>query len=144
MVREVTSRPPSRRPRLTGRAAVLALVLCSMVAALAYPMREFVAQRAQIAQQRAAADQARRQVEELRREQARWQDPLYVAAQARERLHYALPGEIPFTAVDPNASATATATGSTYQDVSQQPWYTSLWQSVDRADSATPTASASP
>jgi cell division protein FtsB len=135
---------PSRRPRLTGRAAVLALVLCSLVAALAYPMREFVAQRTQIAQQRAAAEQAKHQVEELEREKARWQDPMYVAAQARERLHYALPGETPFTAVDPSAGAGASATGTAYQDLSQQPWYTSLWQSVDRADSAGPTPSATP
>ena len=38
----------ARRSRLTGRAALLAMVLCSLIVALAYPMRQYVSQRAQI------------------------------------------------------------------------------------------------
>ena len=114
LVRAFGSRRPGRsprrhgrlpRPRFTGRAAVLVLVLCSLVAALAYPTRQFIAQRADIAAQRAAADQARARGEELRREKARWQDPAYIRAQARERLHFAMPGETPYVSVDPAARA---------------------------------------
>ena len=89
------------RPRFTSRATVLVLVLCSLVAILAYPTRQFLSQRSQIADQRVKAEQARQQVDTLTRERARWQDPEYVKAQARERLHYALPGETPFVSVDP-------------------------------------------
>jgi cell division protein FtsB len=120
-----------RRPRLTGRAAVLALVLCALVAALAYPMRQYIAQRSQIDQQRAAQQQAQRQVDELRREKARWQDPAYVAAQARERLHFAYPGDTPFTAVNPSPTPTASPTA---QQQASQPWYQSLLGSLDAAD----------
>ncbi|HEX5569247.1 MAG TPA: septum formation initiator family protein, partial [Streptomyces sp.] len=67
-----------RRSRLTGRAALLVLVLCSLVVALAYPMRQYVSQRAEIADQRRLAEEKRRRVEELRDEKARWQDPAYV------------------------------------------------------------------
>ncbi|MGW2200146.1 hypothetical protein ACWCSH_48505, partial [Streptosporangium sp. NPDC001682] len=38
------------RPQLTGRAAVLAIVVCAIAMSLAYPIREYVAQRRQIAQ----------------------------------------------------------------------------------------------
>ena len=55
-----------RRSRLTGRAALLALVVCSLVVALAYPMRQYVAQRLQIADQRQKAHQAQQRVQELR------------------------------------------------------------------------------
>ncbi|MEZ0091232.1 septum formation initiator family protein [Streptacidiphilus sp. EB129] len=131
----------SRRPRFTGRAAVLALVLCSLVAALAYPTRQFIAQRAQIAQQRAAAQQAQAQVDELRRDKARWQDPAYVEAQARARLHYGFPGETPFTSVDPTPadSAPAAASAQTAPGAVRQPWYDSMFESLDSADSSSPT-----
>ena len=135
------SRPTGRRPRFTGRAAILALVLCSLVAALAYPTRQFIAQRSQIAQQRAAAEQAQAQVDELRREQARWQDPAFVTAQARERLHYGFPGETPFASVDPSPdpSASASARAQALAGAANQPWYDNLFESLDAADAGSPT-----
>ncbi|MET7678511.1 septum formation initiator family protein, partial [Streptomyces seoulensis] len=63
-----------RRSRLTGRAALLALVLCSMIVALAYPMRQYVSQRAEIADLRHRQEQAHARVEQLRDAKARWQD----------------------------------------------------------------------
>jgi cell division protein FtsB len=124
-----------RRPRVTGRAAVLALVFCSLIAVLAYPTRQFIAQRAQIAQQQVAARQAQAQVDELRRERARWQDPAYVEAQARERLHYAFPGETPLVAVDPSPGASVAP--SAQRGSVTQPWYDSLFETLDTADAAT-------
>ncbi|MGK4582720.1 FtsB family cell division protein [Kitasatospora sp. HPMI-4] len=143
------------RPRFTSRATVLVLVLCSLVAILAYPTRQFIAQRSEINAQRAKAERATQQVEKLRTERARWQDPEFVKAQARERLHYALPGEAPFVSVDPSPPATeqsapgAVAAGPAAR--SGVPWYTSVWASVALADApvvaaapaATPTAAPS-
>ncbi|MFJ2868783.1 septum formation initiator family protein [Kitasatospora sp. NPDC087314] len=133
------------RPRFTSRATVLVLVLCSLVAILAYPTRQFISQRAEISAQRAKADHARQQVEQLRRDKARWQDPEYVKAQARARLHYAMPGETPYIAVDPagpaasrpsaSASGTASAAGAAADPAkATKPWYASIWDSVDAAD----------
>ncbi|MEV7776477.1 septum formation initiator family protein [Kitasatospora sp. NPDC086791] len=135
------------RPRFTSRATVLVLVLCSLVAILAYPTRQFISQRAEISAQRAKADHARQQVEQLRRDKARWQDPEYVKAQARARLHYAVPGETPYIAVDPagqasarpSSSAGAPATGAAAgQANAAKPWYAGIWDSVDAADRAAP------
>jgi len=137
-----------RRPRFTSRATVLVLVLCSLVAILAYPTRQFIAQRSEIAEQRAKAEHARQQVEELRRDRARWQDPEYVKAQARERLHYAFPGETPFVSVDPKPSASGRpsssdpATGG--RPKAAKPWYDAFWDSVDRAAAAAPPQNPAP
>ncbi|WP_051838198.1 FtsB family cell division protein [Streptomyces sp. NRRL WC-3742] len=142
------------RPRFTSRATVLVLVLCSLVAILAYPTRQFISQRAEISAQRAKADHARQQVEQLRRDKARWQDPEYVKAQARARLHFAVPGETPYIAVDPagrdgaQPSAPARPSGGTAAGPvkAAKPWYAGIWDSVDAADTAAaaPAAPAAP
>ncbi|GAB2703490.1 FtsB family cell division protein [Kitasatospora kifunensis] len=130
------------RPRFTSRATVLVLVLCSLVAILAYPTRQFMNQRAQINDQRVKAEQARQQVEQLTTQWARWQDPMFVKAQARERLHYALPGETPFVSVDPTPSATPTqpSGGGSAQAAAKaaKPWYATVWDSVDAAAAPVP------
>ncbi|MER6302901.1 septum formation initiator family protein [Kitasatospora sp. NPDC001539] len=138
------------RPRFTSRATVLVLVLCSLVAILAYPTRQFISQRAEISAQRAKADHARQQVEQLRRDKARWQDPEYVKAQARARLHYAVPGETPYIAVDPAGSAArpsapaAPASAGGSARAAAKPWYASIWDSVDAADLAAAPPSVTP
>ncbi len=135
------------RPRFTSRATVLVLVLCSLVAILAYPARQYVAQRGEIADQRARAEHARQQVDELRREKARWQDPEYVKAQARERLHYALPGETPFVSVSPPPAPGAkpsSADAAAGPPKAAKPWYAALWDSVDAADAAAPAPQPAP
>jgi cell division protein FtsB len=120
-----------RRSRLTGRAAVLALVVCSLVVALAYPMRQYVSQRTEIAEQRRQAEHAQQQVERLREERARWRDPAYVEQQARRHLHFVRPGETGFTLPD--------GTGAALRPSDRGPdraWYQNLWDGVDKADRA--------
>lgn len=94
----------ARRSRLTGRAALLALVLCSLVVALAYPIRQYVSQRAEIGDLQRQQEQARQRVEQLRDLKARWQDDAYAEQQIRQRLHYVMPGETGFVVVDPGSA----------------------------------------
>ncbi|WP_299540293.1 septum formation initiator family protein [uncultured Streptomyces sp.] len=124
------NRRQARRSRLTGRAAFLALVLCSLVVALAYPMRQYVSQRDEIADQRRILRDAGQRTEQLRDEKARLQDDAYIRRLAREHLHYVVPGETGYTVVAPDA-------GEKDRDgsgASGSPWPTSLWNGVDRAD----------
>lgn len=123
------ARPP-RRSRLTGRAAVLALVVCSLVVALAYPLRQYIAQRAEIAELERDKRDAQQRVEELRDEKARWEDPEYVRRQAREHLHYVLPGETGYLMRDGSGSARSGAAG----EAADRPWYENLWDGLDAAD----------
>ncbi|MFF8728252.1 septum formation initiator family protein [Streptomyces sp. NPDC015171] len=121
-----------RRSRLTGRAALLALVLCSLVVALAYPMRQYVSQRAEIADVRRKQEQARERVEQLRDLKARWQDDAYAEQQIRRRLHYVMPGETGYVVVDPGAARPSRAD----LGAAQRPWYANVWDGVDKSDAS--------
>ncbi|MGV9626227.1 FtsB family cell division protein [Streptomyces sp. NPDC003487] len=122
----------ARRSRLTGRAALLALVVCSLIVALAYPMRQYVSQRAEIADLQRQKQQAQQRVEQLRDLKARWQDDAYAEQQIRKRLHYVLPGETGYVVVDPDAARQAhTDSGS-----ADRPWYSNVWDGVDKADAS--------
>jgi cell division protein FtsB len=120
----------ARRSRLTGRAAVLALVVCSMVVALAYPIRQYVSQRAEIAEMEQRREEARQRVEELRDLKARWQDDAYAEQRIRERLHYVMPGETGYIVVDPDAAKQSRTT----RGATDRPWYAAVWDGVDKAD----------
>lgn len=133
--------PRSSGPSFTGRALVLALVAAVLLVSMAVPVRAWLAQRAQIADLRTQVAEAADQVAALQVEKKRWADPSFVAAQARERLHFVLPGEIGYVAVGADAgpveATEATAAG--------QPWYSTLWSAVQEADdhASVPAASAS-
>ncbi|MFI6935702.1 septum formation initiator family protein [Streptomyces sp. NPDC050287] len=122
----------ARRSRLTGRAALLALVLCTLVVALAYPIRQYVSQRGDIADQQRLQEQARQRVEQLRDLKARWQDDAYAEQQIRQRLHYVMPGETGFIVIDPNAAKQSRAD----LGAADRPWYANLWDGVDKADAS--------
>ncbi|MFI7298301.1 septum formation initiator family protein [Streptomyces sp. NPDC050121] len=122
----------ARRSRLTGRAALLALVLCTLIVALAYPMRQYVSQRAEIADLEREKQQAGERVEQLRDLKARWQDDAYAEQQIRQRLHYVLPGETGYIVIDPDAAKQSRAD----LGAADRPWYTNVWDGVDKSDAA--------
>ncbi|WP_326697917.1 septum formation initiator family protein [Streptomyces sp. NBC_01754] len=124
------TRRQARRSRLTGRAAFLALIVCSLVVALAYPMRQYISQRDQIAEQQRRAQAARERTEELRDEKARLKDDAYVRRLAREHLHYVVPGETAYTVVDPDAADARRGEPG----ANGKPWHANLWDGVDSAD----------
>nr|WP_202447202.1 septum formation initiator family protein [Streptomyces sp. SID5468] len=131
-VYRATGRRP-RRGKLTGRAALLALTVCALVVALAYPTRQYVAQRAQIADQRRQAEAQRREVDRLREAKARWSDPEFVKSQAREHLHYVMPGETGY--VLPGLPGDGAARhGSDPSGATDRPWYDNLWDGVNSSD----------
>ncbi|MFE9452559.1 septum formation initiator family protein [Streptomyces sp. NPDC006739] len=122
----------ARRSRLTGRAALLALVVCTMVVALAYPMRQYVSQRAQIADLQRQQQKAQQRVEQLRDLKARWQDDAYAEQQIRRRLHYVMPGETGYIVIDPGAAQQSRA----YRGAADRPWYANVWDGVDKSDAS--------
>ncbi|WP_062645225.1 FtsB family cell division protein [Streptomyces maremycinicus] len=122
----------ARRSRLTGRAALLALVLCTLIVALAYPMRQYVSQRAEIADLEREKQKASERVEQLRDLKARWQDDAYAEQQIRQRLHYVLPGETGFVVIDPDAARQSRAD----LGAADRPWYANVWDGVDKSDAS--------
>ncbi|MFI9822959.1 septum formation initiator family protein [Streptomyces sp. NPDC052013] len=126
------TRRQARRSRLTGRAALLALVVCSLIVALAYPMRQYVSQRAEIADLRQQQEEARQRVERLRDLKARWQDDAYAEQEIRRRLHYVMPGETGYIVIDPGTAKQS----RTDLEATDRPWYANVWDGVDKADAA--------
>ncbi|MCF3134323.1 FtsB family cell division protein [Streptomyces olivochromogenes] len=122
----------ARRSRLTGRAALLALVLCTMVVALAYPMRQYVSQRGEVADLRRQREQAAQRVEQLRDLKARWQDDAYAEQEIRRRLHYVMPGETGYVVIDPGAAKQTRAE----LGAADRPWYANVWDGVDKSDAS--------
>jgi cell division protein FtsB len=122
------------RSNLTSRAAILAIVMCAIALSLAYPLKEYVAQRNEIQQLTHDQAVAQRRVEELTKKQARLSDPAYVKGEARRRLHFcdADPGEKCYVVLDGNGGA-----GLKNQKTGTPkapPWYQTLWKSVEAAD----------
>ncbi|MFF3331480.1 septum formation initiator family protein [Streptomyces sp. NPDC002888] len=122
----------ARRSRLTSRAALLALVLCSLIVALAYPIRQYVSQRAEVADLQREKAQAKQRVEQLRDLKARWQDDAYAEQQIRQRLHYVMPGETGYIVIDPAAAKQAHAD----LVAADRPWYSNVWDGVDKSDAS--------
>lgn len=82
-----------REFRPNGAALVaLGLVVAALVV-LAPSLKTFFEQRQQIARLEAEVAAAQTEVDELGAEISRWADPVYVEAQARDRLYYVFPGE---------------------------------------------------
>jgi cell division protein FtsB len=134
-------RVPAKRATggLTGRAAVLGLVVCALVLSLAYPAKEFLAQRGEIGRLRAEKVQAQARVAALEERKRQLSDDAYVRAQARARLHYVLPGETVYVVVPPSGSGTAGSAKPDVPEVSADgSWYGRLWGTVRTADGSGP------
>ena len=90
------------RPRFTGRAAVLVLVLAGLMVSYASSFRAYLDQRHQVEQLETSIERSRTAIAALQREKQRWADPAYVVAQARARFAFGFPGEIGFQVLDEN------------------------------------------
>lgn len=128
------SQPGRDRPRFTSRAAVLAVVMCAVALSLAYPVREYIAQRRQIDQLQAQQAQTIAQLRKLQAEQQRLNDPAYIEQQARDRLHLCMPGQTCYIIIGAQPAGRSGQAGPS----SGTPWYDRLWTSVREADRGTP------
>ena len=122
---------PAERSRFTSRAAVLAVVLCAIALSLAYPVREYIAQRRQIDQLQAQSAQTAAQLARLQAEAARLNEPAYIEQQARDRLHYCMPRQTCYVIIGGQPASNA---GKAAAAVAGTPWYERLWSSVQQAD----------
>ena len=129
------SHPPGalRPTRLTSRAAVLAVVMCAIALSLAYPVREYIAQRQQIDYMVAQQQTMLAQVKSLEAQQAKLGSQAYIEQLARQELDMCFPGTQCYVV----EGSQPLANGARAQPSGPAPWYAKLWQSVQQAD-ATP------
>ena len=75
---------------------------------IAGPVRTYFAQRTEMKQLAASEASLRQQIADLESQKAKLADPVYIAAQARERLGFVMPGDIPYQVqLPPGAGAAA-------------------------------------
>lgn len=128
---------PRPRSRLTGRAAVLVLVLAVLTVSYASSMRAYLQQRAHINDLKQAIAQHQADIDALEAEKARWDDPAYVRTQARERLGYVMPGEKSYIVLGedgkPLEPASELQDPATVISTTPTPWWSDGWASVELA-----------
>jgi cell division protein FtsB len=95
----------ARRTTLTGRAAILAVALAVLGLSVAYPLRQYLVQRAEINRLNQQVEEQQRRVVELKADRQRWDDPAYIKAQARLRLHFCMPDEKCYVTVGGSSTA---------------------------------------
>ena len=78
---------------VTGRFVALSVVFFLIALTVAPPMQRYFSQRAQISAVEAQIGASKDRLLKAEAELARWRDPAYVKSQARDRLHFVLPGE---------------------------------------------------
>ncbi|MGV9414557.1 FtsB family cell division protein [Nocardia sp. NPDC003693] len=139
-----TARAKKQRPERkilglsTGRAVLLAAVLCGLALTLAVPLRTYFTQRTEAAELAAQREQLIDDVARLRDRRAEQQDPAYIKREAKDRLRLVMPGETAYIVQVPGMEQPAVPTQPT-KTREPDPWYTELWRSISAPQPAAST-----
>ena len=143
--RSYSSRRPSRRlssnrrkSRANARPLALIAIIFIFTLTLAPPIKNYFTQRAQISALKSQVVTDRAALDAARAELELWKDPDYVKSQARERLHFVMPGERQYivTGTDGSSSDEAAQTDVVTNLPEGQPWYTRMIASITEAGKA--------
>jgi len=117
--------------RGNSRALTLTTILFVMALTIAPPIKHYFTQRAQISALKSQVTSNNQALEQARKELLMWRDPEYIKSQARERLHFALPGERQYIVTD-SAGQYAQDSGTTVANKipDGQPWYARMIASI--------------
>lgn len=116
----------------SGRLLALAVVLVTITVLLAPSVRTYLLQQGELNTLRdeiAALEQSQLESE---RQLARWEDPAYIKAQARERIFLVMPGETRYVVVGDSVLGEE-AVGSSGEAPQDLPWVDALWNSIERS-----------
>ena len=116
---------------LSNRALIVGIVLFALAVTLAPPIQHYFTQKAQINSLRTQLSDNQAMLDKAADELAQWNDPEYVASQARARLHFVFPGERQYIVVGDDALENL----NEQTKVSEQlpvglPWYSRLISSI--------------
>jgi len=118
---------------VSARNLAVATVLVVVAFTLAPPMQRYFAQKAQINALRTQLHDSQATLDAATNELAKWNDPAYVASQARTRLHYVFPGEHQYIVI--GATTTGSTDGKPAGTISTNipaglPWYAKVISSI--------------
>ena len=120
-----------RRRRTSNRVLAFSAILFILALTIAPPVKHYFTQRAQISALKSQLSADNAALQKARQELSLWKDPDFIKSQARERLHFVLPGERQYIVIDnstTDSNNTTTKVASALTD--GQPWYARLIASI--------------
>ncbi len=119
------------RRRTSNRVLALSAIFFVLALTIAPPVKHYFTQRAQISALKAQLSADNSALQKAREELTLWQDPEYVKSQARERLHFVLPGERQYIVTEGETTGTQESTTKIASSLADgQPWYSRLIASI--------------
>ena len=116
---------------LSNRALIVGIVLFVVAITLAPPIQNYLTQRAQINALKTQISDNQAMLDKAAKELAQWDDPEFVASQARARLHFVFPGERQYIVVGneeiENSEQQTKVSGQLPVGI---PWYSRLISSI--------------
>ena len=128
---------------VTARFIAISVVIFIIAVTIAPPAQRYFTQRAQINAIEAELTNRKARLAEAEIELQKWRDPNYVKSQARERLHFVLPGERQYIVLGVETEESANEKKKTQVATRQfgsAPWYTKLISSIQQVASNTGTS----
>ena len=121
--------------RLSGFMVIMLGLVVLAAFVLVPTIGTYVDQRQQIAALIAAVEVTQDQVDDLEAQRERWNDPAYIMTQARERLYYVKPGEVPYLVDDLPAAQVPQEEAPVSEDVQETrtDWMSQVVRSVTEA-----------
>jgi cell division protein FtsB len=119
------------RRRTSNRILALSAIFFVLALTIAPPVKHYFTQRAQISALKAQLSADNSALQKAREELLLWQDPEYVKSQARERLHFVLPGERQYIVIEGETTGNQESTTKIASSLADgQPWYSRLIASI--------------
>ena len=120
-----------RRRRTSNRVLALSAIFFILALTIAPPVKHYFTQRAQISALKAELSADNTALQKAREELLLWQDPEYIKSQARERLHFVLPGERQYIVTEGETTGNQESTTKIASSLADgQPWYSRLIASI--------------
>ena len=120
-----------RRRRTSNRVLALSAIFFILALTIAPPVKHYFTQRAQISALKAELSADNTALQKAREELLLWQDPEYIKSQARERLHFVMPGERQYIVTEGETDAAQSGTTKIASSLADgQPWYSRLIASI--------------
>ncbi len=125
---------------VSGRSLAFATVLLILAITIAPPLHSYFEQRVQINAYQAQLAASESTLQAAEKELTLWNDPTYVASQARIRLHYVFPGEREYVVLNSDGTGGAGSNKASSQSVpvaplegivpTGTPWYSTLIKTI--------------
>lgn len=124
---------------MTGRALILVLVFVMLGLSYASSLRIYLNQQHELAVAEQEISDRSAQIDQLESNLAKWDDPAYVRAQARDRLGWVLPGETGYRVIGEDGKPIGddvTIEAEQQLPAGEHPatWWDRMWGSIETAD----------